>query len=97
MFISLRSSGLVTSTFQESELFANAGFDDILYAYPLIEAHMERNSRLADKLEDYHLMVANREGLDALLKHDPPRGKKWQVRKDREDNIWLTFTMFLSL
>lgn len=76
----MSSSGLVTSTFRESEMFADAGFDDILYAYPLIEAHMERNLKLADRLEDYHVMIANREGLETLLQHDPPSGKKWQVR-----------------
>ena len=33
---------LVTSTLVESEMYADAGFDDILYGYPLIESHMKR-------------------------------------------------------
>ena len=62
-------------------MFAEAGFDDILYAYPLIEAHMQRNWKLTDSLENYHVMIANCEGLETLLKHEPPAGKKWQVEQ----------------
>jgi D-serine deaminase-like pyridoxal phosphate-dependent protein len=32
----------VTSTLVESEMFADAGFDDILYGYPLLKTHMKR-------------------------------------------------------
>ena len=34
---------LVVSTLNEAELYANAGFDDILYGYPLLRTHMKRN------------------------------------------------------
>ena len=39
--------GLVVSTLSEAEFFAEAGFDDILYGYPLMAHHMERNYNLA--------------------------------------------------
>jgi D-serine deaminase-like pyridoxal phosphate-dependent protein len=63
----------------EAEFFAEAGFDDILYGYPLMEHHMERNYVLADKLDEYHVMVASNESVDLLLKMDPPAGKKWFI------------------
>jgi D-serine deaminase-like pyridoxal phosphate-dependent protein len=67
------------STLSEAEFFAEAGFDDILYGYPLMEHHMERNFVLADKLDEYHVMVASNESVDLLLKMDPPAGKKWFI------------------
>ena len=68
---------LVTSTFVETEMFASAGFDDILYGYPLIEAHMKKNWELAGRLEEYHVMITNIESIHILLRHQPPPGKKW--------------------
>ncbi|ROT82416.1 putative D-serine dehydratase-like [Penaeus vannamei] len=38
--------GLVTSTLDESEFYADHGFDDILYGFPLIPQHMERVAAL---------------------------------------------------
>ncbi|TRY73948.1 hypothetical protein TCAL_15709 [Tigriopus californicus] len=71
--------GLVTSTLVESEMYANAGFDDILYGYPILSTHMQRNLKLAQKLESYHLMVTNKESIQILLANPPPPGKKWSV------------------
>lgn len=34
---------LIVSTLNEDELYANAGFEDILYGYPLLKSHMKRN------------------------------------------------------
>lgn len=67
----------MTSTFPETEMFASAGFDDLLYGYPLIEDHMKRNYDLTQRLEQYHVMITNMESIDILLKHEPPLGKKW--------------------
>ena len=53
------------------------GFEDILYGYPLLEHHMVRNFELTLKLEEYHVMVANNDSVDVLLKTDPPANKKW--------------------
>ena len=53
------------------------GFEDILYGYPLMEQHMERNYELTKNLAEYHVMVANNESVDVLFKTEPPRDKKW--------------------
>ena len=54
-----------------------AGFEDILYGYPLMEHHMERNFELTKNLDEYHVMVANNESVDVLFKTEPPLDKKW--------------------
>ena len=38
-------------------MYADAGFDDILYGFPLIQAHMDRVSALTARLEMFHVMV----------------------------------------
>ena len=68
---------IVTSTFPESEMLADAGFDDILYGYPLLETHMERNFQLRSRLEKYHMFVCNMESVEVLKRWAPPQGKKW--------------------
>jgi D-serine deaminase-like pyridoxal phosphate-dependent protein len=65
----------------EAEFFAGAGFEDILYGYPLMEQHMERNLKLAAALDEYHVMVANDYSVDILTAYDPPEGKQWYVCK----------------
>lgn len=69
----------MTSSFVESEMYADAGYDDILYGYPLIPSHMKKNYELTQRLEEYHLMITNKETVDILLRHDPPPGKKWSA------------------
>ena len=58
----------------EAELYANNGFDDILYGYPLLEQHMSRNFELTLNLEQYHVMINSLKCLETLLGHDPPKG-----------------------
>jgi D-serine deaminase-like pyridoxal phosphate-dependent protein len=70
---------LVTSTLNESEMYADAGFDDILYGYPLLQSHMRRNYALAERLDQYHVMVVNFEGVELLKNTPPPPNKKWSV------------------
>ena len=60
-------------------MYAQNGFDDILYGYPLQEHHMERNFELAKNLEQYHVMINNKEGAETLLKYSPPQGKVWSA------------------
>eukprot|EP00095_Tigriopus_kingsejongensis_P008747 maker-scaffold92_size382268-snap-gene-1.18 protein:Tk08747 transcript:maker-scaffold92_size382268-snap-gene-1.18-mRNA-1 annotation:"d-serine dehydratase-like" len=55
--------GLVTSTLVETEMLAQAGFDDILYGYPILQTHMERNMVLAQKITTYHLMRLESHGI----------------------------------
>ena len=48
---------IVTSTLVETEMYADAGFEDILYGFPYIAAHQDRAWKLRERLEEFHLMV----------------------------------------
>ena len=67
----------MVSTLTEAEMYAQAGFDDILYGYPLLAQHMRRNYQLCQMLDAYHLMINNVEGVCSLANYAPPDGKKW--------------------
>ena len=41
----------MTSTLVECEMYAGAGFDDILYGFPFIPGHLERVYRLTASLD----------------------------------------------
>lgn len=71
--------GLVTSTLEESEFYADHGFDDILYGYPLIPHHVPRVRTLTERLEKFHVMVDSRLAVDLLLETPPPPSKTWSV------------------
>ena len=77
--IDKNSRGLVVSTLEEAEFYAKHGFDDILYGYPLLEHHMERNYSLTELLHSYHVMINNFDSVCLLTKYEPPCGKKWSV------------------
>ena len=70
---------IVVSTLNEAEMYAEQGFDDILYGYPLLGQDMPRNFDLTKKLQQYHVMINNIEGAQVLLAHEPPSGKRWSV------------------
>ena len=55
-------------------MYANNGFDDILYGYPLLEQHMSRNFELTRNLQQYHVMVNSLQSVQTLLKYEPPKG-----------------------
>ena len=70
---------IVTSTLVECEMYAQAGFDDILYGFPLLQCHMERVTALTSKLEMFHVMVDSRDMCQLLASVTPPQGKQWSV------------------
>ena len=70
---------IVTSTLVECEMYADHGFDDILYGFPFIQAHLQRVFELTERLEEFHLMVANKEACQTLEQTTPPQGKLWSV------------------
>ena len=39
-------------------MYADAGFEDILYGFPYIAAHQQRAWNLRERLEEFHLMVS---------------------------------------
>lgn len=71
--------GLVTSTLGEAEFYANHGFDDILFGFPLIPHHMPRVTALTRRLEKFHVMVDSQLATETLRKTPPPPGKTWSV------------------
>ncbi|XP_045139165.1 D-threo-3-hydroxyaspartate dehydratase-like isoform X1 [Portunus trituberculatus] len=71
--------GLVTSTIQEAEFYADNGFDDILFGFPFIPHHMPRAAQLTRRLEKFHVMVDSRVAVDVLVANTPPPGKTWSA------------------
>lgn len=71
--------GLVTSTLQEAEFYADNGFDDILFGSPFIPHHMPRAAQLTRRLEKFHMMVDSRVAVDYLVANTPPPGKTWSA------------------
>ncbi|XP_042332385.1 D-threo-3-hydroxyaspartate dehydratase-like isoform X2 [Sceloporus undulatus] len=79
---------MVVSTLAEARLFADGGFDDILYAYPLPFDKVEECAILAERLDAFHVLVDSPEAL-ALLKERPlGKDKRWKVwlKIDCENN-----------
>jgi D-serine deaminase-like pyridoxal phosphate-dependent protein len=60
-------------------MYANNGFDDILYGYPLISFHLLHCYDLLAKLEQFHVMINNRDIVMTLNKTQPPPGKCWSA------------------
>ena len=60
-------------------MYADAGFDDILYGFPFIPSHLERVKRLTRRLEMFHVMVTSEEMCQYLASNEPPEGKSWSV------------------
>lgn len=71
--------GLVTSTLQECEFYAENGFDDILFGFPFIPHHMPRVAQLTKRLEMFHVLVDSQTAVDTLAANTPPPGKTWSV------------------
>ena len=60
-------------------MYADAGFEDILYGFPFIPSHLERVAKLTSRLEMFHTMVTSREMCQYLANNNPPEGKSWSV------------------
>ncbi|GFN82412.1 proline synthase co-transcribed bacterial protein [Plakobranchus ocellatus] len=75
---------IVVSTLAEAEFYASHEFDDILLAHPITENKIARCLALMKKLENFHVLVTEPEGLSTLEAHtkDLPPGKKWSVALD---------------
>ncbi|XP_030052755.1 uncharacterized protein LOC115465980 [Microcaecilia unicolor] len=70
---------IVVSTLAEARFFANGGFDDILYAYPLPFDKVEECATLSERLEAFQVLVDNQEALEQLRKRKLGGGKHWLV------------------
>ena len=60
---------LTVSTLAEAEFFANAGFDDITYAFPIAPDKLDRAAALGRRIRKLHLLIDTAEGLSAIERH----------------------------
>ena len=77
-----RKSKIVVSTLAEAAFFADAGFDDILYAVPITTDKLPDAAALAQRLTSFHLLVDNADTVRNLLASPGPGGQgggKWSV------------------
>lgn len=70
---------IVVSTLAEASFYADNGYDDILYAYPLPFDKVERCAELSERLSLFHIVVDNRLALQELKKRPLKQGKVWKV------------------
>lgn len=75
---------ICVSTVDEAEFFSKAGFEDILYAYPITDSKVERCKELAENMEMFHVMIDSEAGFKSLADNplglkDGAEGKKWSV------------------
>uniref|UniRef100_UPI00398F0E3D D-serine dehydratase isoform X2 n=1 Tax=Pristiophorus japonicus TaxID=55135 RepID=UPI00398F0E3D len=70
---------IVVSTLAEAHFYADHGFDDILYAYPLPFDKMGACADLAERLEMFHVLVDTEVALTELTKRRLRDGKSWLV------------------
>ncbi|XP_039266768.1 D-serine dehydratase-like isoform X2 [Styela clava] len=73
--------GLVVSTLPEAEALAENGFDDILYAVPLINDpdKIKRCKALSEKLSEFHVMIDTIDTANLLVSTNLLNGKKWSI------------------
>ncbi|XP_064019009.1 D-serine dehydratase-like [Pogoniulus pusillus] len=71
--------GIVVSTLAEAWFFAAGGFEDILYAYPLPAGRMQDCVALAQRLQNFQVLLDSAEALALLRQHPLPDGKRWHV------------------
>ncbi|XP_068790142.1 D-serine dehydratase-like isoform X2 [Struthio camelus] len=69
--------GIAVSTLAEARFFAAAGFDDILYAYPLPGGRLEECAALAERLDAFQVLLDSPAGLARLRQRPLAAGKRW--------------------
>ncbi|CAH1802444.1 unnamed protein product, partial [Owenia fusiformis] len=70
---------ITVSTIKEAQFFADGGYDDILYAYPLTANKIPILQGFVNKLESFHVTVDSDYNLDILRDSTLNDGKKWSV------------------
>jgi len=61
---------ITVSTLAEAEVFADAGFRDITYAFPIDPAKLDRAAALARRIERLNVLVDSETALHALESHE---------------------------
>lgn len=70
---------IVVSTLAEACFYADHGFDDILYAYPLPFDKVERCAALSERLELFQVLLDHPDALELLRKRPLRDGRQWHV------------------
>lgn len=69
----------MVSTLQEAWFYGENGFDDILLGFPLTPQIINKCKKVAERLNEFHLLVNGEHGIEAAENTDPPAGKKWSL------------------
>ncbi|CAL8346753.1 unnamed protein product [Merluccius merluccius] len=70
---------VVVSTLAEASFYADHGFDDILYAYPLPFDKLECLAALSERLSLFQVLVDHPEALKLLSQRPLSAGRPWHV------------------
>lgn len=72
---------ITTSTLAECDFYADAGYDDILFAYPITADKTTRCGELVNRLEEFHVLLSSLDGLQCLrdAAHRLKPGKVWSI------------------
>ncbi|XP_048872543.1 D-threo-3-hydroxyaspartate dehydratase [Brienomyrus brachyistius] len=70
---------IAVSTLAEAAFYAEHGFDDILYAYPLPLDKVERCAQLSEELVLFHVLIDSHVALQQLRTRPLKGGKVWRV------------------
>ncbi|KAM6918639.1 D-serine dehydratase [Xenentodon cancila] len=70
---------IVVSTLAEASFYADHGFDDILYAYPLPFDKVERCAALSERLDLFQVLLDHPDALEQLIKRPLKGGRLWHV------------------
>jgi len=71
MQLAAGASGITVSTLHEAEVFATAGFDDILWAFPIIPSRVQEARAIAERIT-LGVVVDSAEGVAALAAEEFP-------------------------
>ncbi|TNM98057.1 hypothetical protein fugu_014303 [Takifugu bimaculatus] len=70
---------IVVSTLAEASFYADHGFDDILYAYPLPFDKVEHCAALSERLDLFQVLLDHPDALEELKKRPLKDGRQWHV------------------
>lgn len=69
----------MVSTLAEASFYADGGYDDILYAYPVTSDKVKRCAELSERLSLFHVLLDNSLALQELKARPLKQGKVWHV------------------
>uniref|UniRef100_S4RB37 D-serine dehydratase n=1 Tax=Petromyzon marinus TaxID=7757 RepID=S4RB37_PETMA len=70
---------IAVSTLAEARFFADGGFDDILYAFPVSADKVEQCAILTERLEVFSVLVSEFDTLPRLAARTLAKGKVWHI------------------